>query len=63
MCRGGFRRVVGYRGGSRYVDGCWGLPYLKKFIGLCVSRFLGFLFFGFLVSKLIGFLVVGLLVY
>ena len=23
------KRVVGCRGGSRYVEGCWGFPYLK----------------------------------
>ena len=23
------KKVVGCRGGSRYVEGCWGFPYLK----------------------------------
>ena len=40
---------VGCRGGSRYVEGCWGFPDLeiKKFK---VSWFQSFLAFGFLVS-------------
>ena len=42
---------VGCRAGSRYVEGCWGFPYLTikkglKFLGLVC---LGFLFFAFLV--------------
>ena len=44
----------GCRGGSRYVEGCQGFPYLKSFL---VSWFLGFWFLGFLVSWLLGFLV------
>ena len=52
----------GCRDGSRYVEGCWGFPYLL--IGLLVSWFLGLLFlgFGFLASCCCGFLVFGLLV-
>ena len=52
---------------NRYVEGCWGFPYLEKLIGSLVSWFLGFknlgvlvfgfLFLGFLVSKFIGLLV------
>ena len=37
------------RGGSRYVEGCWGSPYLK------IKRFLGCWFLGFLVSWFFGF--------
>ena len=47
------RRVVGCMGGSRYVDGCWGFLYLKKFIGFLI---LGFLVFSFLSFKLYWFL-------
>ena len=38
------KRVVGGRGGSRYIEGCWGFPYLeiKKFLGLKVSTFQNF---------------------
>ena len=39
---------------SRLLEGCWGLPHLKKCLGFLVSRVLGFLvseFLGFLVSK------------
>ena len=43
------------QGGSRYVEGCQGFPYLKKFIGFVnpwflVSWLLGFWFLGLLVS-------------
>ena len=48
-------RVVGCRGGSRYVEGCWGLPHLK------IKMLLGFLVFGFSVSKLLGFKVIWFL--
>ena len=41
-------------GGSRYVEGCWGFPYLKKFIGFLVHWFLGLSIYWFL-----GFLDVG----
>ena len=44
----------GCRCGSRYVEWCWGLPYLKQFIGFVVSWFLVFCF---LVYWLLGFLV------
>ena len=47
------KRVVGCRGVSRYIEGCWGFPYLKK-----VSRFLGFL-----VPKCVGLLVYGFLLF
>ena len=33
--------MEGYRGGSRYVEGCWGFSYLKSFYG--------FWFYGFMV--------------
>ena len=57
------KRVVGCTGGSRYVEGCWGFPYLRKLIGFLVvgflvSWFLGFVvcwFLGFLVSRFLGF--------
>ena len=29
-------------GGSRYVEGCWGFPYLKKCLGFKVSKFQSF---------------------
>ena len=48
------RRVVGCRGGNRYVEVCWGFPYLKKFIGFLISWFLRFCF---LVSWFQSFLV------
>ena len=34
----GVEKMVGCRGGSRYVEGCWRFPYLK-----IKKRFLGFL--------------------
>ena len=37
------------KGGSRYVEGCWGFPYSKSFL---VSWFLVSWFLGFKVSKL-----------
>ena len=37
---GKFSRVP-QEGGSWFVEGWWGFPYLKKFIGLLVSWFLG----------------------
>ena len=53
----GYRTTpVGCRGGSRYVERCWGFPYLKikKFLGFLVSgcglRFVCFWFYGFMVS-------------
>ena len=53
------KRVVGCRGGSQYVEGCRGFPYLKSvlaswFRGSLVSCFLVFGFFGLL---FVGFLV------
>ena len=38
----GLEESVGCKGGSRFVDGCWGFPYLK------INRFKVslFLFFG-----------------
>ena len=45
------KRLVGCRGGSRYVEGCLGFPYLK------IKKFLGLLVFGLLVVRLLGFLV------
>ena len=39
------------RGGSRYVEGCWGFPYLK------ISKILVSWFLGFLASRFISFLV------
>ena len=47
MCEGG------RRGGGRYVEGCWGFPYLKKCIVCLVSWLSGLLFAGFLVSWLL----------
>ena len=52
--------VVGGRGGSRYVEGCWGFPYLKKRIGFLVVWFLGLWFLGFLLF--VGLWFLGLLV-
>ena len=40
--------------GRRYVEGCWGFPYLKKCIGFLVSWFIGLL-----VSWFLAFLVLG----
>ena len=34
------RDKPGCRGGGRYVEGCYGFPYLKKFIGFFVYWFL-----------------------
>ena len=47
------------RGGSRYVEGCRGFPYLKKFIGFVAYWFSFFYFYfvGFLVSWFPDFLV------
>ena len=42
------------RGGSRYVEWCWGFPYLKN-IGCLVSCFLVSKIIGFLVSRISGF--------
>ena len=61
-CRGGsgagvrarILRVVGCKDGSRYVEGCWGFPFLKKCIGFVVYWFLGSWFF---VSWFLGLLV------
>ena len=47
----------GCRGGSRYVEGCRGFPYLKKCIGFLVSWLLASWFIGFLVCWFLGFLV------
>ena len=49
------KRMVGCKCGSRYVEGCWGFPYLKKFLGflvfgLLVSWFMVFWFLGFKTS-------------
>ena len=49
--------VVWCRGGSRYVEGRWGFPYLRKCLGFLVSKFLGCWFLGFLVSWFQSFLV------
>ena len=52
--------LVGCRGGSRSVEGCWGCLYyleIKKFLGLLVSWFLDFWFLGFRGSWLFGLLV------
>ena len=53
------KRVVGCKGGSRYVEGCWGLLYLKMekcfgflVLGFLVSCFLVYWFIGFKVSKI-----------
>ena len=53
------KRVVGCRDESRFVEGCWGFPYLKS---VSVSCFFGFFvswFFGFVGMWLLGLLVVG----
>ena len=47
--------VVGRRGGSWYVEGCWGFAYSKKFIGFLASWLLGYWFLGFKVSWFSGF--------
>ena len=61
---------VGYRGGSRYVQECWGFPYLRmkkflvcSFLDVLVSRFLvpSVWIFWFLVLLAVGFLVVWFL--
>ena len=59
--------MVGCRGGSWHVEGCWGIPLLEQvdwFLGLLVSVcclfrvwFLGVWFLGLLVSKCLGLLV------
>ena len=43
--------LVGCRGGSRYVDGCWGFPYLKikKVFWVLAFGFYGLWFHGFVV--------------
>ena len=53
---------VGCRGGNRYVEGCWGFPYLKikkKFIGFVCFRvwLVVFWCYGVVVSRLYGFMV------
>ena len=46
----------GCRGGSRYIEGWWGFPYLEiKFIGFLVFGRLVLKFLGLLVSKFLGF--------
>ena len=56
----------GVRGGSRYVEGCWRFPCLRKPIGFLVFWFFGFLalvswFLGFLVSWFLGLKGLGVL--
>ena len=50
------RLVVGCRGGSRYVEGCWGFPFvkIKTFLGFSGSWFLVSWFIGFKVSWFLG---------
>ena len=47
------KKVVGCRGGSRHVEGCWGFPYLKieKFVGFTKFHFM-FLVDMTLISKI-----------
>ena len=49
------KRVVGCRGGRRYVEGWWGFPYvkMKMFLGLLVCWSLGGCFCGCLVYWLL----------
>ena len=56
-------RLVNFtdKGESHSVEGCWGFPYLKKFLGVLVAWFLVCWllvswFQSFLSSKILGFL-------